>query len=387
VQNKKASFLFVSTMNSAAWGGSEEAWFTAALELSRKDHKIGCAVYDWPAKEGRIRQLKESGCEVYLLPNKGVTKKNITERLAYLLQTKPAQRKILLSLPVEKYDRVVISQGGYKDVCSPVYSGWRQKLHSYCLLYHNYNRHYKFRAGKARLLREWMMRAEVNVFAAQEATTVIEAQLGFAVPHSATLINPITFRKPVAPAPYPALQDRYQFVMLAAFDVVRKGQDRLIEVLSGAKWKERNWELQLFGNGKDREMIRSLIAKHDMQDRIFIREFSNDVPQVLSQSHLLLQLTHQDAMPLSVVEAMASARPAVVSAIGDMPVWIKEGITGFVSPDMTIDAVDAALERAWNRRSEWEAMGKKAFTYFSQKYPEDYGVYFLNLISAFSVKR
>jgi len=375
-------------MNSAAWGGSEEAWFTAALELSQKDHKVGCAFYDWPAKEARIIQLKEHGCEVYLLPNKGVTKKNITGRLLYLLKTKPAQRKAVHSLPVGKYDRVVISQGGYKDVCSPVYSGWRQRLTAYCLLYHNYNRKYKFRATKAKLLRDWMTRAEANIFAAHEASVVIEAQLGFTVPHSATLINPITFRKPVAAAPYPpAADDRYLFVMLAALAVVRKGQDRLIEVLSSAKWKERNWELQLFGGGKDRELIEGLIIRHGMQDKIFLRGFTDNVQRVLAGSHLLLQLTHQDAMPLSVVEAMASGRPAVVSAIGDMPVWIKEGITGFISPDMTIESIDAALERAWNKRSEWEAMGKKAFTYFSQKYPEDYGVYFLNLISAFSSKR
>ena len=78
------SLFFLSLMNGAAWGGSEELWFRTAIYAAGKNHKVACAFYYWNEKEEKIEALKKAGCQVYLLPNKGRTKKNLLEKIRLL---------------------------------------------------------------------------------------------------------------------------------------------------------------------------------------------------------------------------------------------------------------------------------------------------------------
>jgi glycosyltransferase involved in cell wall biosynthesis len=73
-----------------------------------------------------------------------------------------------------------------------------------------------------------------------------------------------------------------------------------------------------------------------------------------------------------VVEAMAMARPCVVSQVGDMPVWVEDGVNGFVCKEVSVAGIDEALENCWLQKSNWETMGKNAFETFIKKYPQPY---------------
>jgi glycosyltransferase involved in cell wall biosynthesis len=157
--------------------------------------------------------------------------------------------------------------------------------------------------------------------------------------------------------------------MLAALEVNRKSQDHLVLALSSPKWKERNWCLHLYGDGKDRNKLAELIEKNMLNDRIFLKGHTNDPEAVLRSSHLLLQMTKVDAMPLSVVEAMAIGRPVVASRIGDMPQWVTDSVNGWISADASINEIDKTLERAWQQKDQWKVFGEKSFAVFKSKYP------------------
>ncbi len=89
----------------------------------------------------------------------------------------------------------------------------------------------------------------------------------------------------------------------------------------------------------------------------------------MKDTHLVLQLSDIDAMPLSVVEAMAMSRPLVVTRIGDMPLWVHENENGWVS-DTDPGPIDEVLENAWQSRERWEEMGKASFRIFKEKFPD-----------------
>ena len=52
-----SSIFFISLMNGAAWGGSEELWFKTALQAAKEGRKVACAVYDWPEKKAKMNVL------------------------------------------------------------------------------------------------------------------------------------------------------------------------------------------------------------------------------------------------------------------------------------------------------------------------------------------
>ncbi len=374
------SILFISLMNGAAWGGSEELWYTSALYAAEKGCKIGCVIYYWPEKEDKILQLTKAGCKIFWLPNKGRSKKNLLQKIQYKF-TKTKIKKYLHALPIKEYDMVVINQGGFE-----IYTSWLkdfyQKLGKYALLFHNYDVNEILNAAKIKRLQNWMKGAAINLFAAKRIQDVLEQKLNMIIPNAELLFNPITFERPVEITKFPPLQNgQYIFVMLASLDVDRKAQDNLIKALSSFKWKERNWVLHLYGKGEDKDFLQSLIEENNLSEKIFLKGHTQNVETVLANAHLVLQITHRDAMPLTVVEAMAVGRALVVSDIGDMPQWVNHNVNGWVSSNATQQEIDTILEIAWNKKEQWKEMGEKSFEIFCRKFPASPEECFLQQLS------
>ena len=363
-----ASVFFISLMAGSPWGGSEELWYKTALLAQSRGWKTGCAVYHWSEKEQKTQPLKNGGAEVYYFPNKGRTKRNLLERIQNKI-SKQKIKKFIRALPINEYDVVVVNMGAFENT-TPAWRKFYKSLDHYIVLYHNYKEHEVLKGAKKAAVQNWIRGARINLFASRRIMQILKKNSGIEITNSEVLLNPISFPVPSYPMPYPEMKDgNYQLVMLAALETWRKGQDNLIKALSSAKWKQRNWNLNLYGEGKDKLKLEEIIKRNGVTERIFLRGHTNDVKKVLENAHLLLQMTHIDAMPLAVVEAMAVGRPVVVSEIGDMPYWVSEEKNGWISKDASIDEIDMTLEKAWMLKEQWKQMGENAFSVFQHKYP------------------
>ena len=364
------SVFFLSLMNSDSWGGSEEIWFRSALHLAQKGAKVAVCCFNWPGKKNKLDRLTGAGCELYLLPGR-----NETTSLWHKIKLKAAIKK----LPIEHYDEVIINQGGWKDIVHGPWKNIYRRCKSYSVVYHNYDKE-KLPAGKRQLMTEWVRNAKRNIGDASRIFKEIAETNSILIPNQRVLFNPITFPAPNQFTPFVnSVNDRLNFIVLAQLDMKRKAQDILIKALSAEKWKARNWELHIYGKGNDADSLTKKIETAGLSDKVLLKGYSNDVLGVLSWSHVLLQLTHIDAMPISVTEAMAKSRAVIASNVGDMPLWINDDVNGWIANELTADAVDAVLEKAWQNRSNLEAMGKESFNIFTKKYPADPVTYFLDI--------
>jgi glycosyltransferase involved in cell wall biosynthesis len=315
------AMLFISLMNGSAWGGSEEQWYRTALWLANNGYKVDVCCFFWKEKQQKIQQLQSAGCKLYLLPGKPQTKSFFGK---LKLQT------TIKKIPFEGYDFVLVNQGGWKDVAHSPFKKLSKRLSLYALTFHNYQIA-EYPKSKLKILSEWINKSAVNITDAQKIFNVLEDHYHLKIPNKKLWYNPITFAPPENATLFPSLiNDKYVWVMLATLDIERKGQDILIKTLSQPKWKKRNWILHLYGAGKDKLQLEQLISELKMNNKVELKGHTDNVKEVLANSHLLLQCTLIDAMPISVVEAMAMARPCIVSNVGDMPIWIKDGYNGFV---------------------------------------------------------
>ncbi|MDQ3279639.1 MAG: glycosyltransferase family 4 protein [Bacteroidota bacterium] len=362
------SILFMSLMNGGAWGGSEELWFQTALYAARHGYKVGCALYDWPQKAERIEQLRDAGCKLYIFKNRGNDKGSYLERLQHKIN-KRVVKWYAHRLPLSQYDRVVINLG-YLEILDHYWKRFFYRLKNYTLLFHVYDDNDHVWEKRKGLLRQWLLRARHNLFASDRIKTYLEKEIGIKVPNADTLINPLCFNAPEERMPYPSLHNgNYLFVMLATLDTRRKAQDNQVKALSLPKWKERNWQLNLYGGGEDEQKLRAQVYAADMGNKITVAGHTKDVKGALKGAHLLLQMTHIDAMPLAVMEALAMGRPMAVSNVGDMPKWVLEDVNGWVGKNASVEGIDATLEKAWQARHHWEEMGKASFQIFKEKFP------------------
>ena len=358
-------------MNSAAWGGSEEIWYKSALHLAGKNQKVGICCFNWEGKEEKLQQLQKAGCKLYLLPGESETKS---------LWGKYKLDEALHSIPLSDYNKVILNQGGWKDIVHGPFKKLYQKLPPYVLLFHNYDTLEKLQKSKIKSLNNWVLNAEKNIGDAGRIFSVIKSTCNLDIPRNYVLFNPVTIQLPGSQTPFTSQpEDKLEFTVLAELDIKRKAQDVLIKALATDKWKTRNYRLNIYGNGKDKQVLEKLISDTGLSSKVFLKGFTKDVKEVLTNSHVLLQLTHIDAMPISVTEALAMSRPVIASDVGDMPLWINEGINGWIAKKACIEEIDRVLENAWQQRNKLEEMGRESYKIFKQKYPEHPVEYFLSL--------
>ena len=249
------------------------------------------------------------------------------------------------------------------------------------LLFHNYEENHIFSQRQKTVLKEWIQNAAINLFATKRIHQVLQKQLSIEIKNSNVFINPITFPQPEQAKEYPSLQNgNFILAMFAALDVYRKAQDKLVKILSAGKWKERVWLLYLYGEGKDKDYLRELINGLGLQHKIVLKGYTSSVALAMEEAHLVLQVSNIDAMPLSVIEAMAIGRPLVVSRIGDMPFWVEEGDNGWVC-ETDKESIEICLENAWQHRELWGKMGKRSFEIFKKKFPSNPEAKFLEQLN------
>jgi glycosyltransferase involved in cell wall biosynthesis len=356
--------LFLSLMNGSAWGGSEELWYKTALWMSSNNYTVGISCYYWDEKKHKLAALEKSGCAIHLLPERKITK-------SFLGKWK--LKKAVAAIPFEKYDLVVVNQGGWEEVLHRPYKKLYQRLNCYVLCYHNYNVNATLPYAKQKNLKRWVNNAAKNIVLSGKIIEMLQKNFAITLPAAIIYYNPITFTPPQQATVYPAVDNAaVLWIMLAELDIYRKGQDVLIKTLAQQKWKNRNWQLHLYGKGKDEAQLAQLIRQYGLQQKIILKGFTTAIKTVLEQCHFVLQITHIDAMPLTVVEALAMARPCVVSNVGDMPQWVTPGYNGFVCPAATEKDIDEVLETCWQQQCNWPALSTHAFETFCKKYPQPY---------------
>jgi len=70
--------------------------------------------------------------------------------------------------------------------------------------------------------------------------------------------------------------------------------------------------------------------------------------------------SRMEGMPIALVDALLCHRMGIVTPEGGMVEFIKDGETGFVAAETTTKGLDECMEKAWQRRNEWESIGKYA---------------------------
>lgn len=377
------SILFISLMNSDPWGGSEVQWFATANFALDKGNKVTCLVYEWEAKKEKMELLKNKGATIIYIPNFGRAKTNLYQRLSFEWITRGKQKTFINNFNFSIYNFVVVNQGGFMEVANNPWKNIYQKLPSYVLTFHNYNTSYNFKPQKAKVLTNWMQNAKYLICDAARIIQVLEPKLNQKFNKVLPLVNPLSIKKSTSYTSYPPLENgNYKIIMLAQLDVNRKAQDNLIKAFANNNWKNRNCILEIYGGGQHFNMLKQLITELDLHNKVFLKGNTNQVSDVLNSAHLVLQITHMDAMPISVIEAMSKSRAVVVSKVGDMPVWIKDFETGWVTENASVQNIETGLEVAWKHKDQWEQMGKNAFDFFNKNFPSSVEEVFYNALTS-----
>ena len=147
-----------------------------------------------------------------------------------------------------------------------------------------------------------------------------------------------------------------RFLAVGRFSRQHKGFDLLINAFHIFAQKDKEWKLDIVGEGAEEELYKSLILKYHLEDRILIHPFTNNIQEYYSNAQVYVLSSRWEGFGLVLVEAMAHGLPIVSS---DLPTS-KEIMGNFALYFRNGDIGDLAQRLEDATQIEWQAKSKEA---------------------------
>lgn len=149
----------------------------------------------------------------------------------------------------------------------------------------------------------------------------------------------------------------------------QKGYDILIKSLKSIS--NPLVHMVIAGVGDDEEGLRAQTRALNLHNQIHFAGYRRDVPDFLNSLDLYVQPSRFEGMPLAVLQAMASARPIVASAVDGICELIEDGVHGWLVPPEDPQRLSAAMIEALNDQEEASQRGaaarERARSHFDQE--------------------
>jgi glycosyltransferase involved in cell wall biosynthesis len=344
-----------STMAGMLWGGSEELWSRAATVLLARGHDV-CINYRRREKTPpKLARLEHAGAQVHYRTgfHWGRSLRRAMQRLN--LGDHSLRRWLKASAP----DCVLVSIGYHTDDVA-VADACRALDIPYALLLQAASPYQWIDAKQWRTHHDAYAGAARCFFVSHQNRHVIESNLALDLSASQIVDNP--FNVPLDAEPtWPSTDERWKLACVARIHFQSKGQDLLLQALRQPKWRSRNLEITLFGeDGGNCGHVEKLVALHGLQKQVKLGGYIDNIANVWRDHHGLVLPSRFEGNALAMIEAMLCSRVPIVTNVGRVAELVDDNECGFVAPAATVELIDDALERAWQRRHEWQAMGVRA---------------------------
>jgi glycosyltransferase involved in cell wall biosynthesis len=184
---------------------------------------------------------------------------------------------------------------------------------------------------------------------------------------------------PVGPAPTAEDEARAREALgLAADDLVvgmvaalrpEKSHETLLDAAARLAGRHPRLRVVLLGSGDREEALRAHAADRGIDDRTVFAGFRSDVGRLLPALDVKALTSVQETYPVSVLEAMAAARPVVMTDPPGVPEIVADGATGYRVPVGDVDAVADRIDRLLSDAALRRAMGTAGYARARDEFP------------------
>ncbi len=362
------------------WGGSEELWAGAAVELRKRGYRV-LAGRSEPHPERRSHPkwtaLRSAGIETQAFSVPVLYRAVPDAFYRYMPSLAPffyGLRNRALSFRIRQLgvDLAVVAQGNTFDGMDWVELPLVVRVAGkpYVLVCQkNCEMDWPFDIVRARN-KDHFLGASRVFFVSQHNQELAEEMMGIRLQNAEVVRNPF-MSKSRSPLPWP--EDTDGILRLACVGRMwprEKGQDMLLRVLSRPKWRERQIAVDFYGEGVVTGGLEGMAELLELKNVRFCGHV-RDITEVWKTHHALVLPSRAEGLPLAQVEAMVCGRVSIMCPAGGAGEILEDNVTGFLAASSTPDALDEAMERAWQRRGEWKDIGLRASQSVWNFYPQD----------------
>lgn len=148
-----------------------------------------------------------------------------------------------------------------------------------------------------------------------------------------------------------------RFLAVGRFSYRHKGFDLLIKAFHLFAQEDREWTLDIVGEGPEEPLYRQLISQYHLEDRITIHPFTHQIQDYYSQAQIYVLSSRWEGFGLVLVEAMAHGLPVISS---DLPTSQEiMGPEGLYFANGDIQGMARQMKRA--TQMDWHQQSQQAF--------------------------
>ena len=152
----------------------------------------------------------------------------------------------------------------------------------------------------------------------------------------------------------PSRGDSKRFLAIGRFSHRHKGFDLLIEAFNIYAKDNKEWTLDIVGEGVEEPLYRKMIADYKLEERITLHPFTNNIQEYYSKAQVYVLSSRWEGFGLVLVEAMAHGLPIVSSDLptskeimGDFGMYFTNGNVNELA-----ERLHKATEIEWDKKSE-----------------------------------
>jgi glycosyltransferase involved in cell wall biosynthesis len=152
-----------------------------------------------------------------------------------------------------------------------------------------------------------------------------------------------------------------------------KGVDLLLHALAKIP---PPWHATVVGTGNHLQSCKKLAHELEIEERVHFAGWvaHQDLTPIYAKAALTVVPSRwPEPFGMVGIEAMARGRPVVGFAVGGIPDWLEDGVTGFLVPEADTGAMARAIERLLRNSELRTEFGEAAMQLVRKKYqPQSY---------------
>lgn len=132
--------------------------------------------------------------------------------------------------------------------------------------------------------------------------------------------------------PKPDRQNSNQTILFVGRMVPNKGPEVLIRAVPAVVARFPKARFVLVGDGPLQTRLQNQVKRLGVGRTVQFLGLRHDVPDLMREACLMVRPSTLEGMPLTVLEAMASALPVVATPVGGTPELLQDGVHGYLVP-------------------------------------------------------
>ncbi|AXR78723.1 glycosyltransferase [Natrarchaeobaculum sulfurireducens] len=157
----------------------------------------------------------------------------------------------------------------------------------------------------------------------------------------------------------------YDFVWVGRFGP-EKDPVRFVEALDALEGTDREFRAVMVGDGQLRSEVEAELAARGLEDRVDLPGWVDEPLSYYRRADAFVLTSERDALPLVMLEAMATGLPAVVPAVGSISDVVDDGENGLLLTDRNPVRFAEALTRCLDDPAFRRRLGENAVVVRSQ---------------------